>query len=79
MKKLIVAVITMSILLSAPMAMARGNNVRATLNKIWNKEQAQQQRIDKELNTISKDVKGAGTGASSFSGTPSAPKQSGNR
>jgi hypothetical protein len=78
MKKLIVAVIFMSLLLSAPLAMARGNNVRATLNKIWKKEQAQQQRMDKELSTISKDVKGAGTGAS-FSGTSSAPNRSGNR
>ena len=56
MKRFIVIVVSMAILLAAPLAMARGNTVRAKLNRIWKKQQAQQERIDKSLDNVSKDI-----------------------
>jgi hypothetical protein len=79
MKKIIVTVISMCILLSAPLAMARGNTVRATLNQMWDKEQARQERMDKDLSSIQKDTRGAAKGTPSNPGTPYAPKRTGNR
>jgi hypothetical protein len=57
MKRIIVMVISMAFLFSAPFASARGGaSIRANLDRIWKQEQAQQQRIDRNLDRIQKDA-----------------------
>jgi hypothetical protein len=54
MKTIIAIVVSMALLLSAPFAMARGGATRANLDRIWKKEQAYQQRIDRNLDGMLK-------------------------
>jgi hypothetical protein len=79
MKKFIMISISMVILLSAPLAMARGNTVRATLNRIWQKQQARQEKIDKDLSSMSKDMRNVAPGYPSTQGWTTYPQQMKNR
>jgi hypothetical protein len=55
MKRLIFLAIFMALLLSTPFAMARGGaSTRATLDRMWRQEQANQQRMDQNLDTMLK-------------------------
>ncbi len=71
MKTIIAMVVSLALLLSAPFAMARGgSSMRANLDRIWEREQAQQQRISQKLDNIQKDVDRS---LSEFSHTPGEP------
>ena len=57
MKTIIAIMVSMALLLSTPFAMARGgSSMRANLDRIWKSEQAQQKRIDQDLDNIGRDV-----------------------
>lgn len=69
MKNITVMLLSICMLLSAQLAMASGNTTRATLNRIWQKEQARQERMDKDLSNIGKNSQGAERGFSAPYGT----------
>jgi|GEM_PF-3622051 len=64
MKRLILSLALLALLLSAPYAMAGGGNASYELQKAWNAEQAQQERISAELSRIDRDAARAVSGAS---------------
>lgn len=57
MNKIIVLVVSMAFLLSAPVAMARGGaSYRATIDRIARKDQKCQKQMDKKLYKIQKEA-----------------------
>ena len=63
MKRLILSLALLVVVLSAPYVMAGGGNGSYELQKAWNAEQAQQQRISAELSRIDRDAARAVSGA----------------
>jgi hypothetical protein len=69
MKRLILSLALLVVVLSAPYVMAGGGNGSFELQKAWNAEQAQQQRINAEFSKIDRDA------ARTLSGTSASAKQ----
>lgn len=64
MRTLIAMAVSAAILLSAPLAMAQGNQARQEIYNTWKKEQAVQAKIDHQLNNLLQQVDQVGSPSS---------------